>query len=182
MTFAEQVVQLHDRLDAAGFPHAFGGALALAFLVDARATVDVDVNVFVPAEAVDGVIAALTPLGYRRERPPGEVLPIAGIRLVGDERFAVDLFPSLSEGYAEIARRIVEHPFGADRRRLPFLSAEDLVVFKLSFNRAKDWVDLQAVVVAWAGLDLDYVERKVVELRGPTMYPRVARLRSLRAD
>ena len=27
-------------------------------------------------------------------------------------------------------------------------------------------------------LDVDYIERQLIELRGPTMYPRLARLRS----
>jgi len=61
---------------------------------------------------------------------------------------------------------------------LPFLSAEDLSVFKLSSARPQDWVDLRAIAAARPDLDVDYVERQLVGLRGPTMYARVARLRS----
>ena len=60
---------------------------------------------------------------------------------------------------------------------LPFLSAEDLCVFKLSFGRPQDWVDLAAIAAARPSLDVEYVERQVIGLRGPTMYPRVARMR-----
>ena len=60
---------------------------------------------------------------------------------------------------------------------LPFLSAEDLAMFKLMFGRPQDWVDLRAIARARPTLDVEYIERQVVSLRGPTMYPRVARLR-----
>jgi len=50
-------------------------------------------------------------------------------------------------------------------------------VFKLSFGRPQDWVDLRAIAAARPKLDIEYIDEQVVGLRGPTMYPRVARLR-----
>src|SRR5688572_33090851 len=59
----EKVVAIDAALAGARIPHAFGGALALAYYAEPRATIDVDVNVFlVPAAAVS-VENALTPLG-----------------------------------------------------------------------------------------------------------------------
>lgn len=55
----------------------------------------------------------------------------------------------------------------------------DLCVFKLSFNRLKDWTDLVAVAEAVPDLDLDAVEDLLVGLRGAAMRARVARFRSL---
>ena len=81
--------------------------------------------------------------------------------------------------YDEIRHRCVQHPFGRGADVLPFLSAEDLSIFKLSFGRPQDWVDLQAIVAARPDLDIELIEELLVALRGPTMYPRVARLRSL---
>jgi hypothetical protein len=92
---------------------------------------------------------------------------------------AVDVFPSLDDRYDEIARRVVRHRFGPNGEVLPFLSAEDLCVFKLSFGRPQDWVDLTAMAAARPSLDIEYIEEQAVGLRGPTMYPRVARLRGL---
>lgn len=89
------------------------------------------------------------------------------------------MFPSLDERYDEIRRRCVNHPFGSEQEVLPFLSAEDLALFKLSFGRDKDWVDLRAIAQSTPTLDLDYIESQIVALRGPGMYPRVARLRAL---
>ncbi|HWJ97953.1 MAG TPA: hypothetical protein VNQ33_07320 [Acidimicrobiales bacterium] len=52
-------------------------------------------------------------------------------------------------------------------------------MFKLSFNRPKDWVDVQRVIRNGPDLDTDSIERVLVEMRGPTRHPRVARLRAM---
>lgn len=120
----------------------------------------------------------------RHNRTQSTWLPIAGIRLRRPaDPFPVDLFPTLdAERYTEIERRCVRHPLGDDAHQLPFLSAEDLTVFKLSFGRDKDWVDLRNICRARPALDVDDVERQVLALRGPHMHPRLARLRQLRRD
>jgi hypothetical protein len=184
MEFVELIVAVHGELQRSDISHAFGGALALGYVAEPRGTVDIDVNVFLPTAEVDRVVDALRPLGYRRSRSGGGQAPIAGIRF--DHRvepFPVDVFPSLHERYANAERRRVHHPFGRRDDVLPFLSAEDLCVFKLSFGRPQDWVDLSAIAAARPKVDLGYVEDQLVAIRGPTMYPRIARLRSLvRAD
>lgn len=179
MQFVELVGAVHSALREAKIPHAFGGALALGYVAAPRGTVDIDVNVFVGIPEMERVAAAVSPLGFSSAAGPTDP-PIAGIRFVHPgEPFPIDFFPSLDPAYEEIADRVVRHEFGRGGATLPFLSAEDLCVFKLSFGRPQDWVDLAAVAVAKPDLDLVYVERQVVALRGPTMYPRVARLRSL---
>lgn len=179
MSLIELTLAVHDRLDADAIPHAFGGALALAYVADPRGTADIDCNVFVPVEGIGAVLASLAPLGLTPERPLDDWLPSAGLRLrSADQPFPVDLFVSLDDRYDEIHRRCADQPLGPDRRLVPILSADDLAVFKLSFGRAKDWVDLRAMAAATT-LDLDYIERQVVGLRGPTMHPRMARLRSI---
>ena len=47
LTLAQRV----EAIDAAlsELPHAFGGALALAYYAEPRSTIDIDVNVFIPA-------------------------------------------------------------------------------------------------------------------------------------
>ncbi|MGI8984788.1 MAG: hypothetical protein ACR2HM_09705 [Acidimicrobiales bacterium] len=180
MSLVGLVSDVHGALSAAGLDHAFGGALALAYVADPRGTVDVDVNVFVSTEEVDTVLGALGALGLQAERRRDQWLPLAGIRLrQAHGGYPVDLFLSLDERYGEIQRRCVSHPFGPDHIPLPFLSAEDLALFKLSFGRAKDWVDLRSIAFFRPGLDIDYIERQLVALRGSGMYPRVARLRNL---
>ena len=57
---AGKVVRLHESLTEAGLPHAFGGALALAFCVEEpRATKDIDLNVFIGTDRIDDLVRAL---------------------------------------------------------------------------------------------------------------------------
>ncbi|MEP6623711.1 MAG: hypothetical protein ABJC79_04665 [Acidimicrobiia bacterium] len=179
MEFVDLIIAVHDHLDQARLPHAFGGALALAYIATPRGTVDIDVNIFVPPARLDDVADSLAPLGLRAPEPFDGELPIAGVRFEHpDDPFPVDVFLSLDDRYAEIERRSLLHQFGRGLNALPFLSAEDLCVFKLSFGRPQDWVDLRAIAAARPDLDIETIEELVVALRGPTMYPRVARLRS----
>ncbi len=56
----DQLLAVHDGLDAAGIPHAIGGAIALAYCVlEPRGTRDVDVNVFVEPQRARDVFAAM---------------------------------------------------------------------------------------------------------------------------
>lgn len=179
-SFTELIVGVHDHLDRAGVPHAIGGALALAYIAEPRGTIDIDVNVFLDVDELGRVDDALAPLDVHRSPDAGPDVPVAGVRFLhATSPFPVDVFPSLDERYRQIEERVVHHPFGDRGHVLPFLSGEDLCVFKLSFGRAKDWVDLQSVAAAGTPIDLDYVEDQLVGLRGPTMHPQVARFRAL---
>src|ERR1700757_3196305 len=56
----DQLLAVHDGLDAAGIPHAIGGAIALGYCVlEPRGTRDVDVNVFLGPERAREVFAAM---------------------------------------------------------------------------------------------------------------------------
>jgi hypothetical protein len=178
VNFVDIVLATHRTLDAAGLAHAFGGALALNNIAEPRGTRDIDVNVFVPSADMERVADALGELGYAHAE--SETLPIAGVRFLHpDEPFPIDVFLSIDERYDLIQRRVERHLFGMGDDELPFLSAEDLCLFKLSFARPKDWVDLAEIVRARPSLDVAYIEEQLVGLRGPTMYPRIARLRTL---
>ena len=180
MTFVDFVIEVHRTLTAAGVPHAFGGALALAYVAEPRGTVDVDVNVFSALDNVDAVLDVFGSIGLRPTEPRERWVPIAGIRLRRpDGPYPVDLFPSLDDRYTEIEARTREHPFGSAGARLPFLSPEDLCLFKLSFGREKDWVDLRSIASSAGDLDTDYVARQLIGLRGPAMHPRMSRFLEL---
>lgn len=180
MDFVDLILDVHRRLTGASIPHAFGGALALGYVAEPRGTADIDVNVFLAEDQLDLVDRALQPLAYARSGDATDRPPIAGIRYSSARHpFPLDVFPDLHERYAEVRRRRVLHPFGRGRDRLPFLSADDLCVFKLSFGRPKDWLDLRSIVENGTALDLDYIEAQVIALRGPTLFPDVARLRAL---
>jgi hypothetical protein len=172
MTLAERVVALHRALSRRNIPHAFGGAVALAYCtLDPRGTSDIDLNLFVPAgEAATG-LAAL-PEGVAQ--PPGteEVIARDGqIRLWWDDT-PVDLFFDYAPVHAEAARNRRTVPF-ADTR-IPVLGPTELAVFKAMFDRTRDWADIEAMVAA-RSVDLEAVRE---ELRGMLAAddPRFARL------
>lgn len=164
MTLTERIVALHAALDAAGLPHAFGGALALAFCTaEPRGTQDIDVNVFLSPEEVDRLVDAL-PEGIAVRDPDRELLARdAQARLWWDET-PVDVFLSNHpfHDHAEADRR---HVAFAGIERFPVLACQDLAVFKAFSARPKDVVDV-ATMVALGSVDLGALEQSVAALLG----------------
>jgi len=147
-TLVEKVIALSEALTAAGVPHAFGGAIALAYCTeDPRGTRDIDVNAFVPAEDPEPVLTAL---------PPGVTVPIGTadvlaregqVRLWWDDT-PVDLFLDYAPLHAQAARGTRLVPFAG--REIRVLGPVELILFKALFDRPKDWVDIATVVEAGA--------------------------------
>jgi len=179
--FPDLVLTVDRCLCDAGIDHAFGGAIALSYYADPRATQDADINIFLPFERAAAVVGTLSEVGLEPELSAAEWSPSGGIRLapVAGGAFRVDLFLSIDERYATIARRARRVPFGSPPSEILILSLEDLVLFKLSFGRGKDWVDIGQIASAGFEPDLDYIEEQLIGLRGPALYPRLARARAL---
>jgi len=170
-----KIVLVHQALHSAGLPHAFGGALALAWCTRrARGTVDIDVNVFVGIADADLVLAALAAHAPADAAARGRLLADGQVRLWFD-RTPVDVFLDTTPFHQEIESRIRSEPFaGAD---LPFLSCTDLAVFKAFFDRSRDWADLEEMLDA-GGLDVDAVLGVLTRYLGGADH-RVDRLRRL---
>lgn len=180
MNVIDLAVAAHRVLDDAGLPHAFGGALALNLYAEPRMTSDVDLSVFVPWEEREPVLALFGTIGFHVEPSDRPSAPVAGIRLRSTEhREILDVFFALDPVYDRVRDRAVLVPYGRNGEELPFFTAEDIVMFKLSFNRTKDWVDIENVIRDGPALDTEYIQETLVAMRGPTMYPRVARLRAM---
>jgi len=144
-TFVERI-QLVDR-SLVDIPHAFGGALALAYYAEPRATVDIDLNVFVPVGEYDLVAARLVPLGVVADTQEVRVIVARDgqVRVFWDD-VPIDVFLSYDAFHdaAEAARRTVPFAEGS----IDVLSPEHLMVCKVVFNRPKDWVDIDAMLAA----------------------------------
>jgi len=54
MSLVDLALSVDEELERGELVHAFGGALALAYLTEPRGTADVDVNVFIPVEPSAG--------------------------------------------------------------------------------------------------------------------------------
>lgn len=175
MSLPDKIVALHEAFAATDVPHAFGGALALAWCTQrARGTIDIDVNVFLPAERADDVLAAL----------PDQVSHTAGDRLAlvddGQSRLwwdgtPVDVFLDTTPFHHDVGTRVRFEPFGT--AMIPFLACRDLAVFKAFFDRTKDWADLEEMHTAGT-LDVEAVTGVLVRYLGGDD-DRIARLRAL---
>lgn len=149
-----RIVALHEAFDEAAIPHAFGGALALAWCTQqARGTIDIDINLFVDAGRAPEIFAAL-PTGVTwTEEDVARVERDGQVRCWW-ETTPVDLFANTTAFHEHAAARVRRELFGGTE--VPFLDCGDLAVFKAFFDRTRDWADLEAMAEAGT-LDVEAV-------------------------
>ncbi len=160
----DKVVAIHDGLRAARVGHAFGGALALAYYAEPRATIDIDLNVFVPPDRHAAVYAALGPLGVADEVDETALTRDGQCRWWWG-RTPVDLFFAYDELHDAMRRAARTVPFGD--ATIPVLAPEHLTVCKAVFDRPKDWLDIEQILVCEGDLDIPEVERWLTRIAGP---------------
>lgn len=125
-----KIEAVHRSLREAKVPHAFGGALALAFYAEPRETKDIDVNVFVPAQESE--------LKVDWEGTP------------------VHFFFSCDPLHDVMERAIHEVPVGENT--IPLVAPEHLVIRKALLGRPKDWLDIERILAHTSPLDLDEIQ------------------------
>ena len=152
-SFSAKVVAIHDRLDDARIAHAFGGALALASYGEPRATIDVDVNIFLGAAHHQEVLEALSGLGVESNAPTDHVLRDEQCRLFWDVT-PIDLFYAYHDLHTAMRKAVRQAPFR--NTTVPVLAPEHLLTCKAIFNRPKDWLDIEQILVG--ALDTDRSE------------------------
>jgi inosine-uridine nucleoside N-ribohydrolase len=171
----QRLLAVHDALVEAGLPHAFGGAIALAYCTEEpRGTRDLDVNVFVDPQRADEVFAALPDVVAVTDADT-RALEQEGQARVWWEDTPIDLFLDIHKFHTEVAQGVQIVPF--EGRTIPVLDCTALAVFKALFDRTKDWADIEEMAMAGA-LDLPRVEAWVKRLVGSDGVA-VGRLRSL---
>lgn len=175
MNLVERIVELHRALHDADVPHAFGGALALAWCTErARATIDIDVNVFVGVDRADDVLAAL-PADVATGADDRTAIAADGQTRLWWDATPVDVFFNTTDFHADAAQRARVEQFAGVP--VPFLACRDLAVFKAFFDRTKDWADLEEMHTA-GSLDIEGVLGVLVQYLGADDH-RIERLRSL---
>jgi hypothetical protein len=175
LTLAQRVVAIDAALS--DVPHGFGGALALAYYAEPRATIDIDVNVFVPTERFGEVAEPLVRLGAAADDPSvAALIARDGQARVMWDATPIDLFFSYDPFHDAARRGRRSVPFGDGT--IPILAADHLTVCKVVFNRPKDWVDIDAMLVAEANIDTAEVLRWVGRIAGDDdpRYNRIAAL------
>jgi hypothetical protein len=170
-----KIVALHRAFEQAKVGHAFGGALALAWCTRRpRGTSDIDINIFAPPTQTRRVLRALPSDVHWTDSDRDRLRNDGQVRLWWDTT-PVDLFLSTTSFHRRASRRVRREPFRAVS--LPFLACDDLAVFKVFFDRSRDWADLEEMIAA-RSFDVGAVGATIAELLGDDD-PRLARLRSL---
>jgi hypothetical protein len=161
----EKVEAIHRALKAKKIVHAFGGALALAYYAEPRATIDIDINLFVAPKQFDNVMSALSPLGVTGDIDRW-LLERDGQCRIRWGYTALDFFFSYDDFHKAMRRSARTVPFSATTT-IPVLGPEHLIVCKAMFDRPKDWLDIEQALVAVPHLDVEEVSRWLTRLAGP---------------
>lgn len=177
----QKIIGLHTTFVAYDIAYAFGGAIALAYHAEPRATDDIDVNVLLGPDRGGDVLKALEerfPIDDR-DRHLKTIASQDQTRLLWGPTY-VDLFFMDTAFHESLAARVGPVDFGGTA--ISIISAEDLVVCKSIFNRPKDWVDIQSIsAVQGDALDDDYVLRWQRYFVGDEPYV-VGRFQGLRGE
>lgn len=163
MDLIARIHALHQSLQQAGLPHAFGGALALAWCMErARGTIGIDINIFVSVTDFETVLRAL-PVDITIGKKERNIVQRDGQVRLWWNKTPVNIFLNTTTLHTHMANRIRWETLA--NHSLPFLSCQDLAVFKAFFNRTKDWADLEAMHTAGT-LDTKYVMATLTEYLG----------------
>lgn len=172
---AEKMLAISGKLSTAGIPHAFGGAIALAYCIDEpRGTRDLDLNVFVEPSAARMTLTAL-PAKVEVNAESVAVAERDGQARLWWEGTPIDIFFNSLPLHEVAAERVVWVPL--DGRKIPVIDCASLVVFKALVDRGKDWVDIESIAEASStsiGVAAEALARLV-----PGGDPRVAQLYAL---
>lgn len=164
-SLGDKVVAVDRALTKARIRHAFGGAIALAYYAEPRATVDIDINVFVDVGRAGRVAGALQPLGIESSWADDPRFAEAGQARTWWGRTPIDLFFAYLDFHKAMAREMRYVPFpGGDR--IPVLAAEHLAACKVIFDRPKDWLDLEQMFLVVRDFDVTEARRWIRHIVG----------------
>lgn len=173
----DKLFAIHDALAAQSLPHAFGGAIALAYCVEEpRGTRDLDVNIFCDAADAAKVLAGL-PDGVRVT--PADIAQVErdGQTRLNWDGVPIDVFLNNLPLHEAVSGAVVWVPLQG--RQVPMLDCASLVIFKSFFDRTKDWADIEAIALATPE-DIETAARTLADLVGEDdpAYLRLAAIRS----
>lgn len=156
-----RLLAIHAALEAAAVPHAFGGAIALAYwTLEPRGTRDLDVNAFIPERHYEQVLEALPPEITAPDEARSRLARDGQARLWWGDT-PVDLFLNTIAAHERAAAGVRSVEFLGTA--IPILGALDLAVFKGMFDRTKDWADIEAMFAART-LDPQALRERLLEL------------------
>ncbi|MCD6552623.1 MAG: nucleotidyltransferase [Anaerolineae bacterium] len=142
-------------LNAQGYRYAVVGGIANQIWGEARFTYDVDLKVQVPAMDYPTVRAAIRSAFPEPARPHAPPNPLIVAVKIG--QVIVDFLLALPGYEEQIITRAVRCDLG--RLQVWICAPEDLIIQKAIAGRAKDWQDIEGILIEQRGrLDLAYLE------------------------
>ena len=165
LSLEEKLVELHEALQDAGIPHAFGGC-DRPCLPDPQPPRHKRHRRQPLRPGGRLVRRARGPSRWNSNNPPGteEQLARDGQIRLWWEGTPVDLFFDYDPIHAEAARNRKLVPFSGTE--IPVLGPVELVVFKAMFDRTRDWADIEEVARAGT-LDVDAVRDALSRMLDP---------------
>ena len=164
-SLVQKIISLNEMLDSAGVAHQFGGALALAWYRNPRATTDIDINLTLPPEAADPVLAMFSGLGVTVTAEDREAIARDGQARLDWEGSYLDVFFATLGFHHDMAARARLVRFGPVE--IPILDPAHLIVCKAIFDRPKDWLDIEEILRWGTEVDAALALHWVGEILGP---------------
>jgi hypothetical protein len=165
-----KMLALDVALSGLGVPYAFGGAIALDYYTEPRATSDFDVNVFYREDESGSVLDWLETIGVEVTEAARAIAAQDGQVRLGWGAYRIDLFFSTTALHDAMAGRVRRVPF-LDRT-IPILAPEHLMACKAVFDRPKEWVDIAGVRRDVSDLDVDEARHWVASIAGTAVLSR----------
>lgn len=164
--------------EANGIKYAVSGGLAQMVWGFIRATRDIDVLVSVPGIRLSAVTETLSGFGWQGDtREALSRLRTDNYMVFPCGDIEVEVFtPALPYHEQALGRRVRKDVEGVP---IWFLTAEDLIVLKLIFHRAKDLADVKGTAATLGDrLDRTYIQKTMQDLL-PAGDPRLAEMMNL---
>lgn len=161
---ASKIAAIHEMLASMKVAHQFGGAVALAWYRNPRATTDIDLNVTVTPADAGPILGAIAHLGVTVSPEDRARIERDGQARLDWDGSYLDLFFATLDLHRAMARCAHEVEFGPIQ--IPILSPEHLIVCKAVFDRPKDWVDIEEMIAWGTRIDAAEVMRWIKEILG----------------
>jgi hypothetical protein len=157
------LADVHRALDGLAVPHMVIGGIANAMWGVPRATLDIDLTLWVEDAAIPDVIASLCARFACLAERPEEFVRQTRVLPIDVQGVKADLILGLLPYERAAIDRAVRREVGGEA--VPFCTAEDLILHKIVSTRDRDRDDVREVLRVQRGrLDLAYLEPRVREL------------------
>ena len=165
ITITQKILRISQKEN---IPIMFMGGIAVSLWAIPRATYDVDAVIQISQNSLKEFLAKASRQGfaYDRKKPIKIIQGLSFITLshsIKKHKVYVDLFLAQSQYFKKALSRRKKVVLSG--MKIPIISAEDLILYKLLSGRGKDLDDIREILLSQRGkLDLIYLKKWAKEL------------------